>query len=1009
MEKLFEDYLTQIKNARSEDARFHIFSVFLHKLFQIKPEDLSQYLQNINVSLKGKLNGGLIRRRPDSLFGNVVLEFEYDLKKRSEVKEAEKQLLEVLRILREKDPDYPYVGIASDGVIFIVYALDDEGLKKLEEIDLSKAKPYEAFYFLDRYFVRKESRPLTADLILKDLGVNSFSFVRLTGILRRLLNEYIKTPSVEVLYREWNRYISIAYGEDVASEELFVRHTYLSLVLKILIMKILGQRDKWENVIKGTTFKNIGIENLFEEDFFCWVLRENILEKIEPELNRMLALVDTYELSEVNEDVLKELYQGIVDPQTRHDLGEFYTPDWLAHKMVKEVVSENPDAKMLDPACGSGTFLYFAILEKKKHGKELKEILEEVVGIDIHPLAVLTSRTNYLLAIRDFLDEYRDRVFIPVYLADSLRIPEKRGLIKDEYLEVETFDRKVFVPRRIVDNAQLLDKVLYETGKLLQMEELIPKSGFEGIFRRIGLSPQEIGVLYTAFYVPLKALKDDGRDTIWIFILSNIFRPLMLEKQFDVVMGNPPWIVLRTIRNKDYQAFVKNMVKDFYKLETRAKNITHIEVAILFLMESLRRFARDEGEVIFVLTRSVFNASHHKNFRAGGGSMPVKIEEVWDLENVKPLFNYPSLVLKVRKGETVYPIKALYFEGILGKRNESLEEASRRLRVEERRIYLISTSSDSENFWSYENLNIPLMRSAYYGDFYQGATIIPRNIYFVEIVRDMGDFYLVKGANNVQSKRPYNHKFEEIFGSEVIEIEKEFVFDTILGGDVVPFGILRTRKVILPIRVDEHGHIELIDSREALKRGYIRLYEFLQKAEAYWNRYSKGNLTLYERLDYQHGLTRQRVKKGYKVVYPDAARQVVSSVIGPLGIVDTTLYYFEATSKPEVFYLSSFFNSETMQQIMEYAYDIRNKKENPHFHKKPLELIPIPRFDSEDKLHVELARISENLHLKVAEILKDPEIFSKPVGWIRRHVKQQIETELRNIDRIVENILKFRL
>ena len=270
----------------------------------------------------------------------------------------------------------------------------------------------------------------------------------------------------------------------------------------------------------------------------------------------------------------------------------------------------------------------------------------------------------------------------------------------------------------------------------------------------------------------------------------------------------------------------------------------------------------------------------------------------------------------------------------------------------------------------------------------------------------MGDFYLVRGADNVQSKRPYNHKFEEIFGSEVIEIEKEFVFDTILGGDIVPFGILRTRKVILPILVDEQGSINLIDSREALESGYIRLYEFLQRAEAYWNRYSKGKLTLYESLNYQNKLTRQRVGKGYKVVYPQMGRLFSSALSSPI-IVDKSVYEYNTLIKDEGLYLTGFWNSGIVLEILNRTYNLQYRKETPAIEKKPLELIPIPRFDSEDELHIELARISEDVHLKVAEILKDPEILSKPVGWIRRYVKQQIKEELKNIDNIARSILKF--
>ena len=42
---------------------------------------------------------------------------------------------------------------------------------------------------------------------------------------------------------------------------------------------------------------------------------------------------------ELTRDLLKQLYQYLVPRHLRHDLGEYYTPDWLAQRV-------------LDPACG---------------------------------------------------------------------------------------------------------------------------------------------------------------------------------------------------------------------------------------------------------------------------------------------------------------------------------------------------------------------------------------------------------------------------------------------------------------------------------------------------------------------------------------------------------------------------------------------------------------------------------------------------------------------------------
>jgi len=74
-----------------------------------------------------------------------------------------------------------------------------------------------------------------------------------------------------------------------------------------------------------------------------------------------------YDLKNVDEDFFKEIYEEIVERAQRHRLGEYYTPEWTAELTIKEALQyfDNDNTggipKILDPACGSGTFLQGAI------------------------------------------------------------------------------------------------------------------------------------------------------------------------------------------------------------------------------------------------------------------------------------------------------------------------------------------------------------------------------------------------------------------------------------------------------------------------------------------------------------------------------------------------------------------------------------------------------------------------------------------------------------------------
>ena len=139
---------------------------------------------------------------------------------------------------------------------------------------------------------------------------------------------------------------------------------------------------------------------------------------------------------EATRDLLKKLYQDLVPQELRHDLGEYYTPDWLAELLLNEVgYTGNPDDRLLDPACSSGTFLVLAIHRILDYAQDsmacrargerelVSQILENLVGFDLNPLAVIAARTNYLLALGP-LARHLTGKDIPIYLCDSILTPQ---------------------------------------------------------------------------------------------------------------------------------------------------------------------------------------------------------------------------------------------------------------------------------------------------------------------------------------------------------------------------------------------------------------------------------------------------------------------------------------------------------------------------------------------------------------------------------------------------------
>ena len=128
-------------------------------------------------------------------------------------------------------------------------------------------------------------------------------------------------------------------------------------------------------------------------------------------------------------DLFKPLYQDLFVRRLRHVLGEYYTPDWLAESLLDQVGYQGqPGRRLLDPACGSGTFLVAAVRRARARladGANVSpaaacgEILDNIVGLDLNPLAVLSARANYWMALGELAREAHGRT-VPVYRRDSI-------------------------------------------------------------------------------------------------------------------------------------------------------------------------------------------------------------------------------------------------------------------------------------------------------------------------------------------------------------------------------------------------------------------------------------------------------------------------------------------------------------------------------------------------------------------------------------------------------------
>ncbi|MBD5549766.1 MAG: N-6 DNA methylase [Lachnospiraceae bacterium] len=233
-------------------------------------------------------------------------------------------------------------------------------------------------------------------------------------------------------------YIVPNVGGTVEQTQLlfFSIQTYFSVLIKVMMKEILfedSNTTRIEDVILGKFAIDYGINNYCYPDWYSWPVFEaengfeEVLKEIQESVSAYRSFISLTDFSKYNNyDYIKQMYEAVIPKELRHALGEYYTPDWLAEETLSTVLSfeeTNIKQRFIDPTCGSGTFIFKTIYEKRKAGSGLKEILNSVSGIDINPLAVLTAKTNYLLAVIDLLDK-NEKIDIPVYNTDIVKFEE---------------------------------------------------------------------------------------------------------------------------------------------------------------------------------------------------------------------------------------------------------------------------------------------------------------------------------------------------------------------------------------------------------------------------------------------------------------------------------------------------------------------------------------------------------------------------------------------------------
>ena len=101
--------------------------------------------------------------------------------------------------------------------------------------------------------------------------------------------------------------------------------------------------------------------------------------------SNFIRAVDRFNFKEIPTDILGHTFQKLISPEERHKFGQHYTDEDIVD-VINAFCIRKADAAVLDPACGSGTFLVRAYYRKLYLDKRLsnQELLAGLFGCDIN-------------------------------------------------------------------------------------------------------------------------------------------------------------------------------------------------------------------------------------------------------------------------------------------------------------------------------------------------------------------------------------------------------------------------------------------------------------------------------------------------------------------------------------------------------------------------------------------------------------------------------------------------
>lgn len=660
----------------------------LRNLFE---QELNKLLRDLNFIDTGyeffRHETSMQKGRNDFQYGNTIIEYKkYGLlSSEKECKEGINQIKNY--ILEPRFKGYKIFGFLFDGTKIYICEKDETDKIISYKEECENLKPDNVDKFIKTIF-GSGIQTISPDNLKIDFGIidkndniiQNSDVISLVRYFFHLLNNK-HNKRTDLLFKEWEKLFRLAENDngkhqdikdrrkafsEIFDEEidgineykaLFALHTTLSLIIKLLIVRIINDMkenrfkddlDKYyknidikiiknffEKIEDGQFFIRIGIINLTDNDFFSWYIKETWNNTFVKFLQKIVFKICQYQdinitQNNIARDLFKSLYLKFIPKCVRHSFGEYYTPYWLAERTFLSATEKEKnysDKSYIDPNCGSGTFLTVFLNYKHKNLKEkidFEDYCSKIVGIDINPIAVLMAKTNiFIQSVKYCNFDISKKYEIPVYLCDSLYVPQNINIGNIECYDYELYTTglqpldknsiNIILPKSLVNKNNFIS-IIYDIEKaIIEKDREKALYIFESNCQDIKMDKilkNKIEVLIN----DLIKFENEKLNSIWLKIFSNYFKVATFTN-FDYIIGNPAWVKWSALP-EIYRENVKSKIR-LDGLFSKDKNTggNSLNICALIANKCCERWLGSNSRFSFIMPRAILFNKSFEGFR----------------------------------------------------------------------------------------------------------------------------------------------------------------------------------------------------------------------------------------------------------------------------------------------------------------------------------------------------------------------------------------------------------